>query len=399
LKQRPLFPILAFTATAGLAAGILVYSCSVQTSDVAPLKPISPTGDTVRVLLSQSTGGRTLQVAVEGTALLSTAGGWERIAGGTHAVKATAGGVAVGERGPTAELRLACEGGAVLGIGAVSYAGTLRVRGLPGNVLEVVNEVPLETYLLGVVGGEMPPSWEMEALKAQAVAARTYAAARMRAARGADAPFDLYDDTRSQVYAGVPPARYASRLARAVGATEGEVLVHEGELLTAFFHSTCGGHTESAHRVFGSADRAPLKGVPCDGCVESPLFRWEVKIPAEDLEGRLGVKGVKTIRADERGPSGRCGAVRLVAEEGETVLTGKDFRWKLGVNRLRSTAFEATREGDGFLFTGKGFGHGVGLCQWGARGLARKGKDCLQILEHYYPGAMVLQVAALPRLK
>lgn len=314
-------------------------------------------------------------------------------------MKAVAGSVAVGDRPPLAEARLAGEGGTVFGIGPRTYAGTLRVRNPHGNVLEVVNEVPLETYLPGVVGGEMPPSWEMAALKAQAVAARTYAASRMRAAWGRDAPFDLYDDTRSQVYAGTPPARYASRLAEAVGKTEGEVLVHEGALLTAFFHSTCGGHTEDAARVFRSHDRPPLRGVPCDTCLESPLHRWEVKIPVGDLESRLGVKGVKTILPRDRGPSGRCGAVRVEGEAGEAILSGKDFRWKLGVNRLRSTAFEATREGDAFLFRGRGFGHGVGLCQWGARGLARKGKDYLQILEHYYPGALLLQVAALPRVK
>jgi stage II sporulation protein D len=124
-----------------------------------------------------------------------------------------------------------------------------------------------------------------------------------------------------------------------------------------------------------------------------------VEIPAADLSGRLGVKGVTAIRPDDRGPSGRCGTVRLTAEGGEKVMPGKDFRWVLGVNRLRSTAFEVTREGEAFLFKGRGFGHGVGLCQWGARGLARKGMDYTAILEHYYPGALLLQMATLPRVR
>jgi stage II sporulation protein D len=253
----------------------------------------------------------------------------------------------------------------------------------------------MEDYLLGVVGGEMPPSWEMEALKAQAVAARTYAASRRReaAARGAD--FDVWDDTRSQVYAGMPGGAYASRIEEAVRSTAGEVLVWNGELLTAYFHSTCGGHTESAARVFGVASCEPLSGVGCTTCGDSTAFEWEAAVEAADLEEALGVGPLKSIRGLDPGPSGRCLRVEVQGETGRREMKGSALRAAVGYGILRSTAFEAEVADGEIRFRGRGFGHGVGLCQWGARGMAKTGATYIEILNHYYPGALVLQRAVL----
>jgi stage II sporulation protein D len=294
------------------------------------------------------------------------------------------------------EARLTAAEGSLLGLGEKSYAGTLILRAGAEGTLTVVNAVPLETYLLGVVGAEMPLSWNLEALKAQAVAARTYAVSRMLTARDRGATFDVYSDTRSQVYSGAPKPQYASKLSQVVTATTGEVLVFEGNLLTAFFHSTCGGHTESAARVFKSHNVAPLHGVPCDACTASPLHRWEVRIAAREIKERLGVAAVDTMAIRDVGPSGRGGTIVVRGGSEETLFPAKEFRKRLGTKRLKSTAFEAEPASGEFVFRGRGFGHGVGLCQWGARGLAERGKSYLDILEHYYPGALILQADALP---
>jgi stage II sporulation protein D len=354
-------------------------------------------GTRVRVLLAKC-GKSPLAVRVEGTAFLHWRGG----EGGAVlpvrdpvTLSAGEGGVSVLAGAPVPAVRFEGGDGAVFGVGGRTYRGDLVVRRGPGADLEVVNEVDLETYLLGVVGGEMPPSWEIEALKAQAVAARTYAAARKRAAATRKRSFDLYDDTRSQVYVGVPERLHRERIERAVRETRDEVLVHGGRLLNAFFHSTCGGHTESAFRVFHTDRVPPLKGVPCAHCSDSPAHRWEAEVPREAVESILGAGALQSVRGEDAGPSGRAGRVTVEGAGGKKTLEASDFRREVGYRVLKSTAFEAEVLGETVRFKGRGYGHGVGLCQWGARGLARSGKEALDILDHYYPGALVLPVSAV----
>jgi stage II sporulation protein D len=301
------------------------------------------------------------------------------------------------ELAPAVRFRMRASGKAAFRIGDRRYAGGIEIE-RDGDGLRVINALGLEAYLRGVVGGEMPASWEVEALKAQAVAARTYAVARRRDARVAGAPFDLLDDTRSQVYGGVPSGSFADRISEAVSSTAGQVLGFRGKAFTAYFHSTCGGHTESAERIFGT-DRGigPLEGAPCGFCEGSPTYRWEARLPRAEVEAALGVEGIRSVRAVDPGPSGRCLEVTVEGAGGEKVLSSMEFRRLLGYAVLKSTAFTAEFEGDDVLFRGTGFGHGVGMCQWGARGMARAGRNAEAILQRYYPGASIGTMEASQR--
>ncbi len=283
----------------------------------------------------------------------------------------------------SADLR--SESGAPLRVGQRSYAGEIRVLTSGSGAVTVVNVVPMAAYLEGVVGSEMPPDWPIEALKSQAVAARTFAASRMRG-RQAD-PFDVYDDTRSQVYIGVPPEGHDA-VRSAVAETGDLVLCWSGNLIPAFFHSTCGGRTESASDALTGEYPPPLcGGVECGFCGDSKRFRWSARIPASEAGEALGVRGLKGIRISKATSTGRAAEVELAHEGGEKAVRAAALRAALGNSRIMSTAFTVEMKGGDLVFEGRGWGHGAGMCQWGARGMAKAGKDFREILGMYYPGA------------
>jgi len=288
------------------------------------------------------------------------------------------------------ELSPAAEGTLVLG--GRRYRGVLSVGLNPEGRLTVVNHVSLPHYLRGVVGGEMPSHWHLEALKAQTVAARTYVVSRMLSRKGE--AFHVYDDTRSQVYVGIPEAG-GDAIGRAVDETAGQVLTHGNRILTAYFHSTCGGHTESATAAFDEAPRAPLAGVACDGCKESRYYRWSAKLTPAQIGEALGLKGVRALAVAASTGTGRVRTLSAVHEGGTATVAATRFRMKVGPSRVRSTWFTVKREGAAFRIAGRGWGHGVGLCQWGARGRAEAGASYRRILEHYYPESLLTPMAEL----
>jgi stage II sporulation protein D len=276
--------------------------------------------------------------------------------------------------------------GSLLRVEGKHYPGELVVLSGRTSSLRVVNHVRLEVYLGGVLGGEMPLKWPDAALEAQSIAARTYALWHSRAHTGED--HDLKADARSQVYTGVA----GSRARVIVQATCGRVLTYEGQVFEAYYSSTCGGETASAVWVFGGPPIAPFRGGPCPHCASSPHARWEKKVPAADLAQRLASYGVKPpVTRVEALTWPRGSYVREVVVShagGESRLPGTKFRVALG---LKSTAFEVATGADSatLVVTGRGWGHGVGLCQWGARGAADAGLDAQRILEWYYPGAAI----------
>jgi stage II sporulation protein D len=275
----------------------------------------------------------------------------------------------------------------------VSARGALNMNGrsLPGSLrliagdggVEVVNLVPLEPYIASSVASETPADWPSEALKAQAVAARSYALYQQ--ARHSAESYDLESSVISQRYAaGATP----TAAAEAVRATEGEYLAFQGEPILAVFHSSSGGATASAEEVWGEAIPY-LQSVssPDDG---APDFFWSYQIELTALATALREAGyscgsLDTVRVSERSSSGRVERIQL----GSTLLSGRDLREVLGGRALRSALFEVRREGDRVSFLGSGSGHGVGLCQWGASQLARRGQSYRQILSHYYPGTQL----------
>ncbi len=274
----------------------------------------------------------------------------------------------------------------------LSAAGPIRVdgRALVGEVeitqergrgLLVVNRLSLERYLEGLLGAEMSSSWPLEALKAQAVAARTYFMHR-RLAREAE-PFDLSASTLDQVYKGI--GQEAARTRQAVAATRGEVLTWGNQPAETLFHACCGGRTRSAREAFGQA--VPYLGEVDDpDCQACPQRVWSLSLPFARLAERLAAKGLLggAIARIEAGPDG---ALRIVPERGrELLLSPRRLRQLVGADSIPADRFTWKVAGRALELGGRGRGHGVGLCQWGARGMAERGLGYKDILARFYPG-------------
>jgi len=281
------------------------------------------------------------------------------------------------------------EGDGYVYIGDSWYRGRTQVVAT-ANGLTAVNHVELEDYLYSVVASEMPTSWPAAALEAQAVAARSYAL-HQRQHRG-NPVFDVGDTTSWQVYKGV--AQEAPSVLAAVDNTRGQVLTHNGRIIEAVFHSSSGGHTENVENVWSSAIPY-LRGV-ADFDQAAPVFRWSEQISARDLRAKIpGLGNIIAMTPERVTSTGRVASMQVVGDAGRRSMKGSELRSLLG---LRSTLFEVQPQmgriasagnnlvaaPSSFTISGRGFGHGVGMSQWGARGLAGQGYSYDSILGHYY---------------
>ncbi len=260
--------------------------------------------------------------------------------------------------------------------------------------LSIINNIPVEQYLYGVVPKEMPPTWAEEALKAQAVAARTYALYIKD--KSADKPYDVESTTTSQVYGGFDSEKKESNLA--VDETRGQVITYDGRLIVAYFHSSSGGHTEDSKNVW-SADLPYLKGIPDSFSANIPNGEWKFFVSYNDMQNRLNKYGlnigqIRGLNAAGESRSRRLLRVRVIAKNGTTELKSNNFRIKVGATRLKSTLLKIVPDHDGILFTGKGYGHGVGMSQWGANMMARKGFGYQDILKHYYQSVKIVALSS-----
>ncbi len=253
--------------------------------------------------------------------------------------------------------------------------------------LDVVNWVDLEEYLYSVIGGEMDSGWPQEALKAQAIAARTYALYKRNEQRN-NPTYDLGDSPdRWQIYKGViseSPSIYA-----AVDATAGKVLTHNNEIILSVFHACSGGHTENVEDVWGNP-LAYLRAVQ-DYDQNISACNWERTFTSNEISSRIsGVGNVTDMIAEALSPFRSVKSLRIVGDKGTRVLKGEQVRTAL---KLRSTRFNITKGANGsFVLQGLGFGHGLGMSQWGAYNLARQGANHLQILGHYYQGVALTPI-------
>ena len=270
-----------------------------------------------------------------------------------------------------------------------ALSGEVEVRRDAGG-LGVIDVLPLEAYVAAVVGGEMPPSFPAEALKAQAVAARTFAVGKKLEAREQALDFDLGSTVLDQVYPGAGGADPRTRVA--AEATAGEVLVKDHRPIEAFFHSTCGGRTERGADALGR-DLPYLPSVACDRCQGSPSWRWTLRIPAAEMGTLAGLgRPATTVRVVRATSTGRAARVSVEGGGAKVVLDGVELRRRIGYDRLPSLAFSVRSSGGAFVLSGKGKGHGAGMCQWGAAGRARAGEGYRAILSRYYPGAELIRM-------
>ncbi|HIO70243.1 MAG TPA: SpoIID/LytB domain-containing protein [Nitrospirales bacterium] len=275
--------------------------------------------------------------------------------------------------------------------------GSVKLIKKRGRLL-VVNSVDIEEYLVGVLLGEVPSAWPLEVLKVQAIASRTYAL--YQKAKERYLHYDLVATTMDQVFTGAAPPnptaferRSRAKVVKAVNATRGQFVAFNGQPILAAFHSTAAGQTEDALQVW-SEDIPYLKGVACPWDHESKFYDWTREIPVTTLEQRLRNNGhavgiVASITPMVMTRSERVGSLRVLHSKGELVIRGEDFRKALGYTALLSTKFEIEHFGKNIVFHGKGAGHGVGLCQWGAKELAESGLNEHAILQYYYPGTVI----------
>jgi stage II sporulation protein D len=260
-----------------------------------------------------------------------------------------------------------------------------RVFLLPdGGGVAAINLVDIEAYLYSVLGSEMSPSWPIEALRAQAVAARSYALYH-RARSQADL-YDVDDTTSAQVYKGLESE--AATTHQAVDSTRDQVLTYNGQIIEAVFHSSSGGYTENVEDVWQRP--VPYLRSVQDFDAGSPVYQWTQSIPISEFQRRIsGVGRLRAATPERTTPHGRVVTMRLQGDAGSRVLSGNDIRRALG---LRSTLFSIAINGDQVQISGRGYGHGLGLSQWGAHNMAAQGYNYQAILTHYYMGATLAQV-------
>ncbi len=269
-----------------------------------------------------------------------------------------------------------------LAVDGARYRGTLEIHNVMGR-LHIINKLKMDEYLYGVVPGEMPVSWPVEALKSQAIAARTYAYHHIMKNPGE--LFDLDATTKFQVYKGISVENEKSTLA--VDQTSGEIGTYQSRPIVSYFHSTCGGKIADDKTVWNGVDLPYLKSFACPFCGTSPKFSWEERISIEEITRALrktagGIRSVKSIsfKKDE----GRVNSVVIYHNLGRMKLTGNQFRLLVSAERIKSLNFTTKKTRDGFILHGYGYGHGVGMCQYGAKGMAERGYGYRDILKFYY---------------
>jgi len=272
-------------------------------------------------------------------------------------------------------------------VGQKRFAGKLNLFVLDSEIL-VVNVLGIEKYLNSVVGSEMPTKWPIEALKAQAIASRTYALKQ----KGNNL-FDIDSTQKNQVYNGLESRTY--KTIRAVKSTRSLVLTYKNKLINALFHSSSGGMTENSQDVW--KNKYPYLSSVKDFDKNNPKFRWQKKISSNELINLFPkIGGLKNIEILDITSTGRVKNLILIGAYDSDQISGVDFRKRLGLNSnfIRFKFFEEelnknTPQKNGLIVFGQGSGHGVGMSQWGAKYLASRGQKAERILKHFYKGVQV----------
>lgn len=343
------------------------------------------------VRVSVVEGNRSLNLKVSGFYKITDSGGNILSKGKnlkTTVVAYKEGILIAGNNFRTKRVLIKTDGAGIFIINERKFKGNLEFIVGKESRLSAVNHIDLEDYVKGILYHEASHYWPMEALKAQAIVSRTYAVYQMQENKSRD--YDVTSDIYSQVYGGKTSERY--RTNEAVEQTRGLILTYKGKVFPTFFHATCGGHTQDASRLW-NIDIAPLKGVACGFCKESPHFNWHYVLSLNEIKEKLTRAGYKIntlrdIKISGKDSSHRIINLKFVSPAGDIKISAKDFRNIIGPNIIRSTNFKVDVVDQDVVFTtGFGWGHGAGLCQWGAYFMAKQGYPAEKILKFYYPGS------------
>jgi len=272
-------------------------------------------------------------------------------------------------------------------VGQKRFAGKLNLFVLDSEIL-VINVLGIEKYLNSVVGSEMPTKWPIEALKAQAIASRTYALKQ----KGNNL-FDIDSTENNQVYNGLESRTYKTN--RAVKSTRSLVLTYKNKLINALFHSSSGGMTENSQDVW--KNKYPYLSSVKDFDKNNPKFRWQKKFSSIDLANLFPkIGGLRNIEILDITSTGRVKNVKLIGAYGSDQMSGVVLRKRLGLNSnfVRFKFFEEKLNNQfptkkGLIVIGQGSGHGVGMSQWGAQYMASRGQKAERILKHFYRGVQI----------
>lgn len=347
-------------------------------------------GDNVRVAIMQDTSS--LNIKISGSYEIDDSG-YKLLMRGRDlksTVTSYKGGILIaGKNFNTGKILLKAKSSDIIVINGRTFKGDIQLIRSNAMRLTVVNRIGLEDYVKGILYHEASHYWPIEALKAQAVISRTYVIYQMQENSFRD--FDVTGDIYSQVYGGKTSER--ERTNKAVDETRGEIIVYQGKAIPAYFHATCAGSTEDAS-VLWNINLPPLKGVPCGFCKDSPHFNWHYVATLDEISEKLTEAGrktgnIKNIIILGKDKSGRITDLKIITAKKDLKISAKDFRNIMGPNIIRSTNFNVSIVDKDAVFEGLGWGHGAGLCQWGAYFMAKQGKTSREILKYYYPGTDV----------
>ncbi|MDR2396126.1 MAG: SpoIID/LytB domain-containing protein [Endomicrobium sp.] len=274
----------------------------------------------------------------------------------------------------------------IIFVNSQAYNGYLCIKKLK-NKMTVINVLAIEEYLKGVLPREVGASWPIEALKSQAVISRTYTIANFN--KHKDQGFDLCSTTHCQVYGGLSHHTHLTN--QAVNETNREVLTYKDKVIQAVFHATCGGHTDSPEYVWNWQDIPHyLKGRKCGYCNNAPYITWEQVLDEHFINEKLSqnnkIGKIKKINIKGKTSAKAAKEVEIVHSKGSINLNAYQFRILVDPWKIKSHTFESIKvKNDKIYFKGKGWGHKVGLCQEGTKGMAQKGKTYKKILLYFYP--------------
>ncbi len=372
--------------TSALATGILMSVVSCSPYMIKKYFPGTNDTTTVRVLILK-TGGR----------FTVSSGGDIVVFGGTADVARSFKGSSIEFIPSAISSKIVLKSGKPpLYLNGKPYRGIFELHS-KNNSAFVVNVLKIDEYLLSVIPCEIPSGWEMEALKAQAVAARTYAYYHLKTSAKNPLLYNLDATTNSQVYRGI--YEETERTTKAVIDTSGEIISQNSMPILAYFHSTCGGKTIDDRYVWRNNDLPYLKGVTCGFCEASTKFKWKSKLSMEEVHDCLSKKHanvgrIKNIKFKRK--NGRVTDVFIRHVNGSMTISGNNFRLLFPPEKMRSLYFTSKKVDRSLVLNGHGWGHGVGMCQWGARGMALRGYGYHDILNHYYSDIRITGVRAIP---